>query len=161
MKKTLSLAILVLFSFSALAASEKDFSGLENTMDPETYEHAGLNKLSKDERAVLDQFIRNYLAGKEKVVAKEAAQAAVDTAIKEHKVEPPQITESRIVGTFKGVGVRTVFRLENGQVWAPTADETAPSAPIQNPRVIIFHDFFGWKMFVEGASTIRVKPVLK
>lgn len=159
--KTLSLLLFVLFSLSALAASEGEFGGVEKAMDSDTYERAGLNKLSKEERAVLDQFISDYVAGKEKTVAKEAAQVAVDAAIKEHKVEQPQVTESRIVGAFKGVGPRTVFRLENGQVWVPTGGETAPSAPIQNPRVIIFHDFFGWKMFVEGASTIRVKPVLK
>ncbi len=159
--KTLSLAILALLSFSALAASENEFGGLQKAMDSDTYERAGLNKLSKEERQVLDQFIRDYVSGKEKTVAKEAAQAAVDSASKEHKVEQPQVVESRMVGTFKGTGPRTVFRLENGQVWAPTGGDATPSPAIQNPRVIIFHDFFGWKMFVEGASTIRVKPVLK
>ncbi len=159
--KSLSLLFLLLLSVSAFAAPQKDFSGLENAMDAETYEKAGLSKLSGDERAVLDQFIRDYVAGKQKAAASAAADAAVNKAIEEHKVEAPQIVETKIVGTFKGVGARTVFRLENGQVWAPTGGETAPSPPLQNPRVILFKDFFGWKMFVEGASTIRVKPVLK
>ena len=158
--KTFFASILLLLSFAFAALAQTEFSGLEKAMDTDTYERAGLNKLSKEERQILDQFIRDYVAGKEKTVAKEAAQVAVDNAIKEHKVEQPQVIESRIVGTFKGVGLRTVFRLENGQVWAPTGD-IAPWPPIQNPHVIIFHDFFGWKMFVEGASTVRVKPVLK
>ena len=97
--KSLSLAVLILLSVSAWAATEKDFNGLENAMDPETYERAGLGKLSKDERAVLDQFIRDYVAGKQKVAATRAAEAAVNKAIEEHKVETPQVVESRIVGT--------------------------------------------------------------
>ncbi len=159
--KKLFACILLVLSFVLAVRAQTEFPGTEKAMDSDTYERAGLSKLSKEERQVLDQFIRDYVSGKEKTVAKEAAQTAVDAAIKEHKVEQPQVVESRIVGTFKGVGYRTVFHLENGQVWVPTGGETMPSPPIQNPRVIIFHDFFGWKMFVEGASTMRVKPASK
>ncbi len=140
--------------------AETDFPGLEKTMDSDTYERAGLRKLSSEERAVLDEYIRSYVSGKQKSAATAAATEAVDKAIQEHKVEPPQITESRLVGTFKGVGPRTIFKLENGQVWKPTNGETSPSPAIENPRVIIYKDFAGYKMFIEGASTIRVKRVL-
>lgn len=159
--KTFLASILLVLSLVVAVCAQTEFAGVQKAMDSDTYDRAGLSKLTKEERQVLDQFIRDYVSGKEKTVAKEAAQTAVDAAIKEHKVEQPQVTESRIVGTFKGVGPRTAWRLENGQVWVPTAGETAPSPPIENPRVIIYKDFFGWKMFVEGASTIRVKPVLK
>jgi hypothetical protein len=145
--------------FATAARGETDFAGLEKAMDSDTYERAGIRKLSDEERAVLDQFIRNYVSGKQKAAATAAATDAVNKAIQEHKVEPPDITESRIVGTFKGYGPRTVFRLENGQVWKPT-NESASSPAIENPRVIIFKDFFGYKMFIEGASTLRVKRVL-
>ncbi len=161
MKRSLLLsALLFLVISSATVRGQSEFPGLQKTMDSETYERAGLSKLSTEERAVLDEYIRGYVSGKQKAAANEAATQAVNKAIQEHKVEQPEITETRIVGTFKGVGLRTVFKLENGQVWKPTGGETAPSPAIENPRVIIFKDFFGYKMFVEGASTIRVKRVL-
>ena len=158
--KRLILTLAVFLAAMPLVSAETDFPGVEKSMDSDTYDRAGLRKLSSEERAVLDQFIRNYVSGKQQAAASAAATEAVNKAIQEHKVETPQITESRIVGTFKGVGVRTIFKLENGQVWKPTNGETAPSPAIENPRVIIYKDYLGYKMFVEGASTIRVKRVL-
>jgi hypothetical protein len=158
--KRFILAVTLSLGLLPLVHAETDFPGVEKSMDSETYDRSGLRKLSEDERAVLDQFIRGYVSGKQKAAATAAATEAVNKAIQEHKVVQPEITESKIVGTFKGVGVRTVFKLENGQVWKPTNGETSPSQPIENPRVIIFRDYLGYKMFVEGASTIRVKRVL-
>jgi hypothetical protein len=159
MKKLIPISI-ILLSLVVSSAARADFPGLEKSMDSDTYERSGLRKLSKEERAVLDDYIRSYVSGEQKAAATVAATQAVDKAIQEHKVEQPQVTESRLVGSFKGVGARTVFKLENGQVWKPTNGETVPSPPIENPRVIIFKDFAGYKMFIEGASTIRVKRVL-
>jgi hypothetical protein len=159
MKRSILFLAVSLTSLRLLCA-EGDFPGVEKGMDSDTYERAGLRKLSSEERAVLDEYIRNYVSGKQKSAATAAATEAVNKAIQEHKVEPPQITESRMVGTFKGVGARTVFKLENGQVWQPTNGETSSSPAIENPRVIIYKDWAGYKMFIEGASTIRVKRVL-
>ena len=157
MKKFYFSAFLAL-SVAHLALAQ-EFSGLEKAMDSETYERAGLRKLTSDERAALDQFVRDYVAGKTKDAAKVAAAEAVDRAVKEKKVQPPDVTETKMVGTFKGYGLRTTFRLENGQVWKPTNDEEARFSPIENPKVIIFKDMFGYKMFIEGAATVRVKRV--
>ena len=137
------------------AAANPEFDGLRKAMDSETYEKAGLNKLNDSERAALDDFIRGYVGGKQK----EAAAEAVDRAVKERKVRPPEIIESKIVGTYKGYGLRTYFHLANGQVWKPTNDDVVASRAIENPTVIIFRDMFGYKMFVEGASIVRVKRV--
>ena len=142
---------------AAALAEEPSFAGLQKTMDPDSYERAGLSKLSKDERAVLDQFIKDYVEGKQKAAATEAAADAVSRAVKERKVRPPEVVESRLVGTFKGYGPKTIFKLETGELWKPTNDETATHPPVESPRVIIYHDSFGYKMFVEGAETIRVK----
>lgn len=159
MKRSILFLAVSLISLRVLCA-EGDFPGLEKTMDSDTYDRAGLRKLSSEERAVLDEYIRSYVFGKQKAAATVAATEAVNKAMQEHKVEPPQITESRMVGTFKGVGPRTVFKLENGEVWKPTNGETSPSPAIENPRVIIYKDWAGYKMFIEGASTIRVKRAL-
>jgi hypothetical protein len=133
---------------------------LEKAMGPETYERAGLNKLTGDERAVLTEFVRNYVAGKQKDAAAVAAAEAVDRAVKERKVQPPQVIESNIVGTFKGYGPRTFFNLANGEVWKPTNDYIETYSPVESPKVVIYrNDMFGYKMVIQGGGTVRVKRV--
>lgn len=126
-------------------------------MDADTYQRAGLRKLTDSERKVLDEFIRDYVAVKQKDAATVAAAQAVDRAVKERKVRPPELIESNIVGTFKGYGPKTVFHLANGETWRPTNDEVVVDSPVENPKVVIYRDFFGYKMFVEGAAIVRVR----
>ncbi len=128
-------------------------------MDRETYQKAGLAKLTPEERAVLDEFLRKYVSGKQKDAATVAATQAVDRAVKEKRVQPPQIIESKILGPFKGYGPRTFFHLANGQTWKPTNDDVVNNSTIESPTVIIYRDMFGYKMFIEGASFVRVKRV--
>ena len=52
-----------------------------------------------------------------------------------------------------------MFHLANGEKWKPTNDDIVSSLAVENPKVIIYRDTFGYKMFVEGATTIRVKRV--
>ena len=159
MKKVCLTTLLAIGMVHLASAQDGAFGGLEKAMDPETYERAGLGKLTSDERAVLDGFIRDYVAGKQKDAATVAATEAVDRAVKERKVRPPEVIESNIVGTFKGYGLRTVFRLANGESWKPTNADIVVHSAIENPKVIIYRDTFGYKMFIEGASTVRVMHV--
>jgi hypothetical protein len=128
-------------------------------MDQETYTRTGVSILSEEQRAALDEFLRHYVRNEQNAAAQAGAARAVDQAVKEHKVQPPSIIESRIVGDFKGTGPRVFFRLANGQVWRPTDGDALPHAAIANPSVVIYRDFFGYKMFVEGAGVLRVKRV--
>ncbi len=157
MKKLYLAALLIIGLARFASAEDAAFQGLEKVMDPATYERAGLAKLTSDERKVLNGFLRDYVAGKQKAAAAVAAAEAVDRAVKERKVRPPEVIESQIVGTYKGYGLRTVFRLSNGQTWRPTNDEIFTCAPIESPNVVIYRDTFGYKMFVEGSSMVRVK----
>jgi hypothetical protein len=158
--KKISLAIaLCTFVARFSFAQDPSFPGLEKVMDAETYSRAGVENLSDEQRAVLDAFLRNYIAGKEKDAGAVAAAQAVDRAVKERKVRPPEVVESSMVGDYKSSGLRARFRLANGQVWRPTDDEVLPQSSIANPKVVIYKDFFGYKMFVEGAGFVRVKRV--
>src|SRR3954464_13400108 len=99
MKKiTLSLLVLVA-SFGGVLAAEPEtpaFPGLQKAMTPEQYEAAGLSKLDAAERAKLDEFIKNYVA----VSNEQVATTAVDKAVKEKKVQAPEVIQSRVVGPF-------------------------------------------------------------
>ena len=159
MKNFCLTALLLLGVAHFTSAQDGTFAGLEKAMDSDTYERAGLGKLTSDERTVLDGFIRDYVAGKQKDAAAVAAAEAVDRAVKEQKVRLPDVVESNIVGTYKGYGLRTVFRLANGQLWKPTNADIVAHSALENPKVVIYRDGFGYKMFIEGASSIRVMRV--
>ncbi len=158
--KRISIAIFVIVAAGHFAfGAEPPFPGLKSVMDPETYARTGVKDLSPEQRTALDAFIRDYVAGKQKEAAEVAATEAVNRAVKERKVQPPAVIESSIVGTFSGYGVRTLFHLANGEIWKPTGGDVQPHSPIDNPRVVLYRDVFGYKMFVEGDGIIRVKKV--
>ena len=144
------------------AAAGENFPGVSKALTPDQYTAAGLSKLTPEERANLDTYLKTYFSGAtQKVVSKAVAQAsaeAVDRAVKEHKVEPPTVIESRIVGTVSGWNDRTVFRLENGQFWKPT-DRNETFHPLDNPQVLIVKDFFSYKMAIAGGAFTRVRRV--
>ena len=121
-------------------------------MTPAEYEAAGLKKLDPAERAKLDDFIRNYVAASNERVA----TTAVDKAVKENKVQAPEVIQSRIVGPFTGYNGRSIFTLENGQRWAQSQRDTAYFPKIDSPPVVIVKSGFGYRMHIAGGGAIRV-----
>ena len=95
----------------------ENFPGVKKVLTPEQYAAAGLDKLSPEERAKLDDYLRGYVTGATQRVAEQAASHAVDTAVKQHKVEAPLLIESKIPGRISGWKSDQVFVLENGQRW--------------------------------------------
>jgi hypothetical protein len=152
------LCLLVVPLASVPAAAEPEeapFPGVQKAMTPEQYEAAGLSKLDPAERAKLDEFIKKYVA----VSNEKVATSAVDKAVKENKVSAPEIINSRIVGPFTGYNGRTVFTLENGQRWAQSQRDTAYYPKMDSPGVIIVKKGWGYRMYIAGATDIRVTLV--
>ncbi|MDQ6764867.1 MAG: hypothetical protein M3Z22_02015 [Verrucomicrobiota bacterium] len=151
-----SFVVLAFFASALLAFAESDinnFPGVQKAMSPQAFEQAGLHKLTPEERARLDEFIRGYAASH----SQEAAAAAVDQAVKENKVaSQPQVIESRIVGRYTGYNGRSRFTLENGQVWAQSQQESRAYPPTDSPPVIIVKGTFGHRMYVVGGGNFRV-----
>ena len=158
MKRFISFFCLLLTSLVLLPAAEPEtpaFPGVQKAMTPEQYEAAGLSKLDATERAKLDEFIKNYVA----VSNEKVATTAVDKAIKEKKVSEPEVIQSRIVGPFTGYTGTTVFTLENGQRWAQSQRDSAYYPKMDSPPVVIIKAGFGYRMYIQGASAIRVSKV--
>jgi hypothetical protein len=158
MKRTIVILVLALSWLNSLPAAEPEtpaFPGVEKAMTPEQYEAAGLSKLDAAERAKLDDFIRHYVS----VSNEKVATTAVDKAISEKKVSPPEVIQSRIVGPFTGYTGRTIFTLENGQRWAQSQYDTAYFPKIDSPPVIIMKSGFGYRMYIAGGGAIRVSKV--
>jgi hypothetical protein len=158
MKKTVLVLWLLLFGIISVPAAEPEnpaFPGLQKAMTPEQLEASGVSKLDPAERAKLDEFIRNYVA----VSNERVATTAVDKAVKENKVQPPEVIQSRIVGPFTGYTGRTIFILENGQRWAQSQFDKAYFPKIDSPPVVIVKAGFGYRMHIAGGGAIRVSKV--
>jgi hypothetical protein len=160
MKKICLCALLLVLNvdFPLLKAAQPvnpDFPGVEKAMTRADYEAAGLQKLDAAERAKLDEFIRNYVATSNEKVATEA----VDKAVQQHKVQAPEVIQSRIVGPFTGYNGRTIFTLENGERWAQSQRDSAYFPKIDSPPVLIAKAGLGYRMYIAGGGAIRVTKV--
>ncbi len=142
-------------SLTAAESENPEFPGVEKAMSSGDFKAAGLEKLSPEERARLDRFIRTYVATSNEKVATQA----VDKAVKENKVSAPEVIESRIVGPFTGYTGRTVFLLENGQRWAQSQRDNHYFPKIDSPPVVIVKAGLGYRMHIAGGGAIRVTLV--
>jgi hypothetical protein len=151
------LLFLTLFVLSPIPAwaQSAEFTGVEKAMSPQEYDAAGLQKLTPEERARLDEFIRRFVSSSNQV----AAQKAVDRAVKERKATPPEIIQSRIVGPFTGFNGSTSFTLENGQRWRQSQPDSRYFPKVESPPVIIVKDQIGYRMYIAGGGDIRVSRV--
>ena len=171
------------------AAIAGDFA---RTLTPEKIRAAGLAKLTPEELAQLETLVQEYKAGESASAPPATTASQTTTAggnpaaqvpspeVKPSKLLPSWVgalltlerigkkgvkseaMENRIKGEFSGWEKRTLFRLENGQVWTQVNDDSYVHAPVlQSPKVKITPASFGtfW-MDVEGVNQpCRVKPV--
>ena len=154
--------IIFLFSAAFLAApfdfaraQSPDFPGVERAMKPEDYEAAGLQKLTAEERARLNEFISNFVSSS----SQKAVTAAVDRAVEARKAAPPDVIQNRIVGPFTGYKGNTTFTLENGQRWAQAQRDSMYFPKVDSPPVLIVKGTLGYRMYIAGGGDIRVQRV--
>jgi hypothetical protein len=134
-------------------AQGTEFPGVEKAMSPKEYEAAELQKLTPDERARLDEFIRDFVSSSNQV----PAEKAVDQAVKERKVTPPEVIQSRIVGPFTGYKGSTVFTLENGQRSAQSQPGSRYFPWSNRRRCSSLKEPSDYRMYIAGGGDIRVQ----
>src|SRR5437879_4468898 len=152
--------------------SEKPTRGVEETMRPEEFKAAGLDKLSEDELQHLDAWLKGYRQTTQKK-ATEQAQAKATEEIKnatEKATEEANRTArtkldtlvSRVDGSFDGIKGRTIIRLEDGTVWKQAnVDDHFRAPAAEHPTAVVLHTTFGYKMRVEGTQEFYVDPVVR
>ena len=151
--------VIAILSLSSVALADPDFSTLEERMTGQEFRTTGLHKLTDDELAALNRWIRQRsLAEGETMSATGSSTAAGDEVVDrrglQDSVDSDQPIRSRIVGTFTGWEGDTVFELENGMVWEQIDNKTFVSREMENPEVEIQPGFFGsWRIQVEGYNT--------
>jgi hypothetical protein len=153
-------------------ATAKPAKSLEETMRPEEFKAAGLDKLSEDEMQHLDAYLQGYRQSAQKK-ATEQAQAKAQEQIKEATVKATEEANksartkldslvSRVDGNIEGVKGHTVIRLEDGTVWKQVnADDRYRASVTDRPAVVVLHTTFGYKMRIEGMPEFYVDPVVR
>jgi hypothetical protein len=157
--------VLVLLAAAALpvapvdAQQEQPFSSLEERMTGEEFERTGLDKLSADELAALNEWIRERSVADYEPPARSGQPTAGATASVDQMPREP--IDSRIDGTFEGWTGYTVFELENGMVWRQDERDRYRVRPMENPRVTVRPGFGGsWRLTVEGHNRgVRVERI--
>ncbi len=142
------------------------------------FEQSGLEGLTKQQLAALNQWLSSYvqsLCTGKKTRAATTAKSAPPPTHKQapanasaavaafgnppsHRVEPNRI-ESHIVGEFHGWTGNTVFHLANGQVW----EQAGPGyfqTDLKSPKVVIKKLLIGYVLLVHGyAKEVFVRRI--
>ena len=147
--------VTTLFSQTGVTAANVTLVRDRISGQPRGFGFVEVNSVDEAERAQLDKFIRKYVATSNEKVA----TTAVDKAVKENKVQAPEVIQSRIAGPFTGYTGRTIFTLENGQRWAQSQRDSAYFPKIDSPPVLIMKSGFGYRMYIAGGGAIRVSKV--
>lgn len=147
-----SLLVLLLLPGTLTA---QGFASLEEQMTGDEFSAAGLEKLTPQELAALNEWIRAHSlatldAPRYGSSASVAGSVDAPTPADIEEMERETIV-TRINGSFSGWDGQTVFKLENGQIWAQADNDKFYTQEMQNPLVTIEPSFFGaWRLSVEG-----------
>lgn len=147
--RPLKISLLLAVGLTVFAtARAAEFSSLEERMSEQEFREAGLDKLSADELARLNAWLRSRMtapqAQVDRVGFKPSGGLLGDTG------DARAIT-SRIKGEFTGWNRGTVLELENGQAWEITDSNSFSVPAMQSPGVTIEPAMLGsWLLKVQG-----------
>jgi hypothetical protein len=169
MKKLLFFVLAFSIHFAADAADS--FSTLEERMSGKEFEEAGLEKLTGEELAVLNDWLRRHSVAKlESTAARPTASVTNADSIedtrgfeKQPKGDPKgKVINGTIDGVFDGwSGKDTLFKLTNGMIWQQDEKDTFSVEPIKNAEITIKKRRLGnWHLSVVGHdSKVQVKRI--
>ena len=154
--RTALLALLLAFAApAALAQDASEQRPIEQRMTPEEFAAAGLGKLSAEELAALNAWLRGTL----RVEVERAAVAATEKVKDDNRgffhFESDEAIVARLQGRFEGFGKNRRYTLDNGQVWRQTDSASLAGVQLQNPAVEISPSLIGsaWYMKIAGYNT--------
>ena len=173
------LFIFLMFSVHLTALAADEFSSLEERMTGKEFKETGLVKLTDEELAVLNDWLRRHsVATLENAKAAPAASAAVASTSastsssaaedmrgfenKSKGSKEDDVIHSYIVGKFDGWKEKgELFKLGNGMIWQQSEHDTFRIPEVENPEVTIKKGFMNsWSMSVVGYnSKVSVKRV--
>lgn len=180
MKILLFFTLAFFLHLTAHAADE--FSTVEERMSGKEFKETGLSKLTDDELANLNEWLRRHsVATLENASARPSTQQIIVQStggeiplttndkrglgylgVKYNHDPDDNVISGTILGTFSGWGTKgTLYKLTNGMVWEQTEKEDFSVNPVVNPDITIRKNRLGnWQLSMVGhESEVRVKRI--
>jgi hypothetical protein len=159
MNRFLIVILVLMISLPALAA--EGFSSLEEQMTGSEYSASGLDKLTPEELAALNNWIRNHSVATLDLPRSGSTVPSGSDQADQRGFENEAISEmndapikSRIKGNFSGWDGSTVFVLENGMIWEQADNDKFYIREVANPEITIEPGMFkSWRLSVEGFNS--------
>jgi len=158
----LSLAILV----ATIASAQESFSTLEERMTGQEFRESGLHKLTDEELAALNRWIRARSLTENEALDLAASEGRASDPSADRRGlpqsdSPNEPIRSRIVGPFSGWSGDTEFVLENGMVWRQIQSGRFAMRETEGAEVTISPGVLGsWYLSVDGYNRrVRVERV--
>ncbi len=158
----------LLLASAVLPAFAQQAGNLQERMSAAEFYDAGLNKLSAQELATLNQWLATHEGSSVGAGAASPAAAAADVssaAAAEPAIQPlagtrrpstkRQAFQARVVGSFTGFSGDTLLSLDNGQQWQQVGDDKPMCNAADSPQVKIKPTLFGnWLMDVPSCNLL-------
>jgi hypothetical protein len=159
MIRFLIVILILMISLPALAAD--GFSSLEEQMTGAEYNASGLEKLTPEELAALNNWIRNHSVATLNLPRSGSTTPSDSDGADQRGFENKAIAEmgdspikSRIKGNFSGWDGSAVFVLENGMIWEQADNDKFHIREVENPEITIEPGMFkSWRLSVDGYSS--------
>ena len=156
--RVLAVATCLAFAtFTVAIAADKML--LQDRMTAEEFKAAGLDKLTPEELSSLNAYLGRETA--KRVDEVKRAEANAVAGFGGHITPDNAPIVSRLIGRFDGWEGKTVFRLENGQIWQQSESGELAGVHMDAPMITIRPSFSGaWWLTAEGRkSQIKVKRI--
>lgn len=169
-RRSLLAASVLFLGFASAGIAAHTDSVLAQILSAEEFSAAGLDKLSADELNRLETALIQHkqlpaakkLANKSKEVsAAAAADFGAEQITRERPVDAGSELRARVDGSVQDITGRTVFLLDNGQIWQQRIpDQFHLPRKLVNPEVVITRGLVGYKMaIVEADIVVFVKRI--
>lgn len=143
----LILSMLLTLPLCGLSVHAQQAAGLQQRMSSAEFQAAGLDKLSPQELANLD----NWLSTHGKVTTK-MVDASGNPVFYADKASRTKIN-AHIAGHFDGWHGHDQFTLDNGQVWKQVSSDAPSCMSSNNPAVKVKPSLMSnWLMYVDGCN---------
>lgn len=137
----------IVMSQGSMATEESDFPGIENLMSAEQYGQSGLARLTEQEMNALNKWLTTYTANDAEVVKSRSVTV--------RKIADELETRAHIIGEFRGWTGKTLFKLDNGQIWQQRLNGKHFYRAV-DPEVIISKNALGFYRLEIAATGKRV-----
>lgn len=163
MNRFLIVILVLMISLPALAAD--GFSSLEEQMTGAEYSASGLDKLTPEQLAALNNWIRGHSVATLDLPRSSTTTATTTASASDGKDQRgfenkamaemgDQPVTSRIKGNFSGWDGSTVFVLENGMIWEQADNDKFYIREVANPGITIERGMFNtWRLQVDGYNS--------